>query len=124
MKKQQRFGGPKNKANQSQFQSPGRPGPSLRRWCCTSTAEQITGGYSNGKENTLDGDFSTRWSAEGEQSITFELADEYLVSYFKVAFHKGDIRTTTLRIDVSTDNSTFTNVVETGAISGFLTARE
>lgn len=84
----------------------------------TATSEQIDGGNTNGKENTIDGDLSTRWSAEGEQSITFELADRYEVSYFKIAFHKGDSRTTTIQIDVSVDNSTFSTVSAKAPSSG------
>lgn len=73
----------------------------------SASAEQ-TG---NEKENAVDGDLTTRWSAEGEQSITFELDALSIVSYFKVAFHQGDERTMTFQIDVSEDNSIFTNVL-------------
>lgn len=73
----------------------------------TASAEQP----GNGKENASDGDLSTRWSVEGEQSITFELDALSLVSYFKVAFYEGDERTTTFQVDLSEDNSSFTNVL-------------
>ncbi|MFY0654445.1 MAG: discoidin domain-containing protein [Cyclobacteriaceae bacterium] len=84
----------------------------------TATAEQVDGSNANSKENAVDGDLNTRWSAEGEQSITFEIEDKDVVSYFKVAFHKGDERTSTIQIDVSEDNSIFTNVVAKGQSSG------
>jgi len=85
----------------------------------TATAEQVDDTNSNGKELTLDGDLSTRWSAEGEQSITFELEHESFLSHIKVAFYKGDQRTTTFQIDGSQDNVTFSNLVAKGESSGF-----
>ena len=85
----------------------------------TATAEQVDGTNSNGKELTLDGDLSTRWSAEGEQSITFELEHQSILGHIKVAFYKGDERTTTFQIDGSQDNVTFSNLVKKGESSGF-----
>ncbi len=77
----------------------------------TASAEQVDATHDNGKENVLDEDFSTRWSAEGEQFITLDLGGLYTVSYLKVAFYNGDERSTHYQIDVSTDNVNFTNVV-------------
>lgn len=91
----------------------------------TASAEQNEPGKENVKENTLDGELDTRWSAEGEQFITFELEELSLVSYLKIAFYNGDERSTHYQIDVSVDNVSFTNVVEktlsSGLTSGFET---
>ncbi len=85
----------------------------------SASAEQVDATYNNGKENVLDGDFGTRWSAEGEQFITLDLGAIYQVSYLKVAFFKGDERSTHYQIDVSSDNENFTNVIPRTLSSGF-----
>jgi len=77
----------------------------------TASAEQVDATYNNGKENVLDGDFDTRWSAEGEQFITLDLGGVYKASYLKVGFFKGDVRSTHYQVDVSSDNVNFTNVI-------------
>lgn len=84
----------------------------------TATAEQVDGSNTNKKENTIDSSFDTRWSAEGEQSIKFELKELYLVSYLKIAFHKGDIRTTTFKVEVSENGVDYAIVVDKRESSG------
>lgn len=84
----------------------------------TATAEQVETGKNNGKENTIDNDLTTRWSAEGEQSIVFDMGENYTVSYLKVAFYKGDERSTHYKVDVSSDNLKYTNIVAKTTSSG------
>ncbi len=83
-----------------------------------ASAEQVDATHNNGKENVLDGDLDTRWSAEGEQFITLDLGAIYQVSYLKVAFFKGEERSTHYQIDVSSDNENFTNVISRTLSSG------
>ncbi|SHK35298.1 Por secretion system C-terminal sorting domain-containing protein [Reichenbachiella agariperforans] len=73
----------------------------------------------NGKENAIDGDMDTRWSAEGEQHLTLELDGVHEVSYVKIAFLNGDERTTTYKVDLSEDNTTFVNLVAKTESAGF-----
>ncbi|MFD7521871.1 chondroitinase-B domain-containing protein [Paenibacillus chitinolyticus] len=61
--------------------------------------------------NTVDGDLSTRWSANGDgEWIRFDLGSLRKVAYIKVAFLNGDTRTSTFDIQTSADNVTYTNV--------------
>ena len=84
----------------------------------TASAEQNEPGKENIKENAIDGDLDTRWSAEGEQHIQFELSATSNVSYLKIAFYNGDQRQTHYQLDVSTDNLSFSNVVAKTLSSG------
>lgn len=63
-------------------------------------------------ENTLDGNFSTRWSAFGEgQYIQYELDNTYNVSGVAIAWHRGDVRTADFDIEVSTDGQLWIDVL-------------
>ncbi len=64
----------------------------------------------NSKENTIDGDLSTRWSAEGEQWIMYELREELLINQVQLAWMSGDERKSYFDIEVSTDGSSWTEV--------------
>ncbi len=66
----------------------------------------------NGPENTLDKDFNTRWSSQGiGETITYDLGDLYDISSMKIAFFKGDQRTTSFDISVSEDGTNYNTVL-------------
>ena len=100
-------------------------GDQLEVVAVTASGEQNEPGKVNVKENAIDGDLETRWSAEGEQYIQFELAQSFNVEYVKIAFYKGDERQTHYQLDVSEDGVSFANVVtqtlSSGETSGFET---
>ncbi|PIB34042.1 hypothetical protein BFP72_00650 [Reichenbachiella sp. 5M10] len=84
----------------------------------TASAEQVEADKNNGKENVLDGDLSTLWASEGEQSITLDLGVPQFVHYLKIGFGKGDSRESYYEIALSMDGTTFTTVVKNGKSSG------
>ncbi len=71
----------------------------------------------NVPENTYDGDLSTRWSAEGEQWIEWDLGSSKTISGISLAFMSGDQRCNVFKIDVSEDGVNYTTVYE-GKTSG------
>ncbi|QDO93858.1 T9SS type A sorting domain-containing protein [Formosa sediminum] len=74
---------------------------------------------SNGPENTLDDDFDTRWSAEGDgQTITYDLGEINTVSLLKIAFHNGTSRKTYFEIAVSENGTEFTTLTNRLESSG------
>lgn len=79
----------------------------------------------NGPYNTIDGDFSTRWSSEGDGAwIQYDLGLEKNVDYVKIAWYKGDERMETFDIDVSINGSDWTQVfsgTSSGSTTGFET---
>ncbi|UOQ86927.1 chondroitinase-B domain-containing protein [Gracilibacillus salinarum] len=64
----------------------------------------------NSKENTIDGDLHTRWSAEGEQWIQYELRDRIAVNEVQIAFMNGAERATYIDIEVSSDGKSWEEV--------------
>ncbi len=61
--------------------------------------------------NTIDGDLATRWSSEGENEwIKYDLFETKNINEVQVAFFKGNERTTTFDIAVSTDDVNYTTV--------------
>ncbi|MCX2830606.1 discoidin domain-containing protein [Microbulbifer thermotolerans] len=59
-------------------------------------------------ENTLDNNLETRWSAIGDgQWIEYDLGKNYIVKDVQIAFYKGDQRTATMEIQVSSDGNTW-----------------
>ncbi|MCX2842003.1 discoidin domain-containing protein [Microbulbifer thermotolerans] len=59
-------------------------------------------------ENTLDNNLETRWSAIGDgQWIEYDLGKNYIVKDVQIAFYKGDQRTATIEIQVSSDGNTW-----------------
>ena len=57
----------------------------------------------NVPENSYDGDFNTRWSADGEAWIIWDLDGEYEMNQILLSFWKGDKRATKFKIYTSTD---------------------
>ncbi|MFB5662802.1 right-handed parallel beta-helix repeat-containing protein [Alteribacillus sp. HJP-4] len=73
----------------------------------------------NVPENTLDDNLSTRWSAQGEgEYIQYDLGSVVNVGYMGIAFHSGDLRSSTIDIELSTDGETWSKSVEQQANSG------
>jgi len=71
----------------------------------------------NVPENTLDGNTGTRWSAEGDQWISYELEEEDTVSYVAISIHHGDKVRLSMDIAVSTNQENWTPVFS-GLASG------
>jgi len=65
----------------------------------------------NKPANTIDSDWQTRWSAEGEDCwITYELEESKEIGYIGAAFYSGGERQTKFDILVSDDGANFTEV--------------
>ncbi|WP_413379201.1 right-handed parallel beta-helix repeat-containing protein [Alkalihalobacillus sp. 1P02AB] len=70
-------------------------------------------------ENTLDDDLGTRWSAAGiGEWIQFDLGEVKEVGYLGVAFYNGDIRKSTIDVEVSLDGQNWVKVVDQFESSG------
>lgn len=73
----------------------------------------------NTPERTIDGDTTTRWSANGKgQTMTFDYGQKIAFDAVKLSFHKGDKRQTLFDIEASDDGKTWTKVLTGGASSG------
>jgi hypothetical protein len=77
----------------------------------------------NGPENTLDGDLSTRWSAEGVQWIKYDLCVVHAITDMEMAFYYGDLRTSKFKVETSNDNANWKEVFN-GNSSGTTTILE
>lgn len=65
----------------------------------------------NVKENTVDKNLDTRWSAEGAgQTITYDLGQQYDINLLKIAVHNGDERNTFFEIATSNNGTDFNKV--------------
>ena len=64
----------------------------------------------NGPENVIDGNFSTRWSAEGEESLQFDLGEVKTLGYIGLSFHSGSARQTIFDLQISEDGRKWTTV--------------
>ncbi len=71
----------------------------------------------NVPENTLDGNFSTRWSAEGVQWIKYDLCVVHTVSAMEMAFYYGDLRASHFKVETSSDDENWREVFN-GSSSG------
>ncbi|MCF6268520.1 MAG: discoidin domain-containing protein [Melioribacteraceae bacterium] len=58
----------------------------------------------NSPANTIDNNLSTRWSAEGEQWIQYNLESSKTISYLTIAWHKGNERIEYFDVEVSADS--------------------
>ncbi len=86
----------------------------------------VTASSHDGNEpaNTVDGNFATRWSAEGDgQWVRYDLGASRTISYVRIAWHKGDTRTADFDIQVSATGSSWATVYS-GSSSGTTTGRE
>ncbi|WP_163543222.1 right-handed parallel beta-helix repeat-containing protein [Occultella kanbiaonis] len=82
-----------------------------------------SGSDGNLPENAVDGDPTTRWSAQtidgGEpQWLTIDLGAAHQVGYLGIAWHQGDQRESYFDIEVSVDGQTWTAAATGGASSG------
>ncbi len=87
----------------------------------TVAEENITASDNDGNlpKNTIDGDYNTRWSAEGSgQWIQYDLGKYYFVSFLKIAFYKGNERQAYFDIQVSDDGAEWTDVLTDQESSG------
>lgn len=89
------------------------------------TVDRVTATSSDGNlpEFTIDGDLTTRWSANttdpaDPESITWDLGSVQTVGYLGLAWHSGDQRSAFFDIQVSSDGSTWTTVTAEAASSG------
>lgn len=71
----------------------------------------------NSPENTLDGNLSTRWSAEGVQWIKYDLCVVHTVSAMEMAFYYGDLRASYFKIETSSDDERWKEIFN-GSSSG------
>ncbi|WP_197479979.1 CBM96 family carbohydrate-binding protein [Paenibacillus swuensis] len=61
-------------------------------------------------QNTVDNSLATRWSAEGEQWIQYDLGQEMPVAGASVAWYNGNARSSKFDLQVSSDGSVWRNV--------------
>ncbi len=62
--------------------------------------------------NTMDGNLGTRWSAEGSgEWIQYELNGVFSISGIDIAFYRGDERSAYFDVQVSTNGSSWTTVI-------------
>ncbi|WNG33578.1 lyase [Archangium violaceum] len=81
------------------------------RFSIPGTSVTASANDGNVPANTVDGDLTTRWSAEGDgQWLRLDLGALKKVAYVKIAFLNGDSRTFTFDIQTSTDGTTFSTV--------------
>lgn len=61
-------------------------------------------------ENTLDGQYSTKWAANGEATIVWDIGDVHDVGYVGLSFANGSKRQQVFDLYVSTDNVSWEQV--------------
>jgi CxxC motif-containing protein (DUF1111 family) len=75
--------------------------------------------------NTVDGSLSTRWSASGDgQWIQYDLGSPRGVSYVRLAAYNGNVRQSRFDLQVSTDGTSWSNVLTNALTSGTTTQLE
>ncbi|WP_309119343.1 DNRLRE domain-containing protein [Paenibacillus sp.] len=91
----------------------------------SATSDVVTASAHDGNVplNTIDGNWNTRWSAEGAgQWIQYDLGQARTVDYVDIAFYSGDRRSTRFDILASGDAQQWTTVYSgqsSGTTSGF-----
>jgi len=89
------------------------------------TSVTASGDDGNVASNTLDGNLSTRWSAEGDGVwIRYDLGETVIVGSVSLAWHQGDGRRFTFDVQVSGSGSSWTTVLSDVRSSGSSTALE
>ena len=86
------------------------PEPPIEAVNINVTASTYEIGTTNTPENTLDRDFNTRWSAEGEQWIKYDLLSEETIATVDIAFWDGNKRKFNFSIELSADDENWTDV--------------
>ncbi len=72
----------------------------------------------NVPSNTIDGDKSTRWSSQGESTITFELDGSYSINCVGISFMDGNVRAGYFDLEFSEDGKKWTTVAADRESSG------
>jgi len=82
-----------------------------------------SGNDGNGPDRLIDNNLKTRWSINGDaQWAVLDYGQSYEFDGVRLAFHKGDKRSTYFDIEVSTDGNKWKKVIKDGKSSGaFLT---
>ena len=79
----------------------------------------------NGPERLIDKDLKTRWSANGDGAwVMFDYGKVVALDAVKMAFHKGDARSTRFALEVSNDGSTWKEVLPETQSSGLTSGLE
>lgn len=84
--------------------------------------EQVDSTNKNYAKNAIDGDLSTRWSADGRQWLLVELAELKKLTHISLAFYQGHTRQNYFNIEVSADGENWTTVFDgesTGTTSDY-----
>ena len=71
----------------------------------------------NSPENTLDGDVSTRWSAQGSQTLDYDLGEIVKMDSLSIAFYQGATRVYNFKMEISVDGENWKTVYD-GKSSG------
>ena len=93
-------------------------GFTLPSYAVTPISVIATSDDGNIAENTIDDDpnFSTRWSAQGDdgsQWLEYDFGSEQFISGINIAFYKGNSRQSSFMIESSTDAITWTPIINT-----------
>ncbi len=92
-------------------------GASSAALAATATATDEDGEHV--AENVLDGDVDTRWSGNGiGTTLTVDLETTKTIGTVKLSFYRGDQRTASFDIQLSTNGSDFTTVLSDATSSG------
>lgn len=75
--------------------------------------------------NTVDGNLSTRWSANGPiHWIRYDLGTARTVTHLRLAWHQGDVRVSDFDVEASNDGASWTRIRGTANSAGNTTAFE
>jgi hypothetical protein len=117
--------------NMNNFRFTNLTGPGIEEEFSVAAGDITASGYQSGSThvpaNTIDEDFGTRWSAQGDgQWIRYDLGAEKNVHFLQIAWLSGDSRVSTFHVEASTDDATWTpitagNVNSSGATTGLET---
>lgn len=86
------------------------------------TSVSATAHDGNKPENVIDGDFSTRWSANGEHSVSFTLDKPHTVNCIAIAWTNGNTRYEFFDLEVSEDGKNWESIYDlqsTGVTTDF-----
>jgi hypothetical protein len=93
----------------------------------TPSAAGVSASTSDGNVpgNTVDNNLATRWSANGDgQWIRYDLGLLRTVAFVKIAAYNGNSRQNRFDLQLSSDGSAWTTVINGGLTSGTTTAEE
>lgn len=82
-----------------------------------SAAASETPEAENVAQNTLDGDYSTKWAGQANAALTWDLGEEKELGFILLSFQNGSKRTQKFKIEVSADGKTWTETFQ-GSSSG------